>query len=106
MSNNQITLEELYKITQNKILAKEEGSYSYEIAKQGVAKTTRKVGEEAVEVVVAAFINDKNPTEKNKEDLIGEVGDLLYHTLLLLAEQKIEFTEVLELLEKRNKVKK
>ncbi len=103
MSKNQFLLEELFATIKAKIAAKEKNSYSYELAKAGVEKITRKVGEEALEVVIAAFINDRNSSKKTRQDLIGEVGDLFYHSLVLLASQKIEFEEVLKELAVRNK---
>jgi phosphoribosyl-ATP pyrophosphohydrolase/phosphoribosyl-AMP cyclohydrolase len=66
MPKNQLTLEELFATIKNKIATKEENSYSYDLAKKGVEKITRKIGEEALEVVVAAFINDKNPNKRQK----------------------------------------
>lgn len=106
MTKDQITLEDLFATIQTKISQKEEGSYSYELAKKGVEKITRKVGEEALEVVIAAFVNEKNKSIKSREDLIGEVCDLFYHNLVLLASQEIEFSEILSELTRRNNHKK
>lgn len=97
-------LEELFCLLKKKIAAKEKNSYTYELAKGGAEKTTRKIGEEAVEVVIAAFINEKEKSKKTRNDLIGEVSDLFYHTLVLLASQDIELDEILKELNKRNKV--
>jgi len=106
MPKNQITIDELFEITKKKISTKEKGSYTYELHKSGLEKITRKIGEEALEVVIAAFINQKKPTKKNRDDLIGEVCDLFYHNLVLLASNDIELSEVLDELTKRNKAKK
>ena len=106
MSNNQITLEELSKDLQRKISTQEEGSYSYELAKGGVEKITRKIGEEATEVIIAAFMNEKNPTDITKEELVGEVCDLIFHNMVLLAERKIDFSEILAEMTRRNNQKK
>lgn len=106
MSQNQLTLEELFALIKNKISSKEAGSYSYELAQKGLERITRKVGEEALEVVIAAFINEKKSTAETRDDLIGEVGDLFYHSLVLLASQGIEFSEILGKLSERNKNKK
>jgi len=103
MPKNQLTLEELFATIQDKIARKEKNSYSYELAKNGVEKITRKVGEEAVEVVIAAFINEKKSSKKTRGELIGEVCDLFYHNLVLLASQGIEYSEILEEFAKRNK---
>ena len=53
------------------------GSYTVELLDRGVAKVSQKLGEEAVEVVVAA--NAEEP-----ERLASEAADLLYHLLVLL----------------------
>ncbi len=105
-SQNQLTLEELFDLIKNKISTKEAGSYSYELAQKGLERITRKVGEEALEVVIASFINEQKATKQTRDDLIGEVGDLFYHTLVLLASQGIEFSEILGKLTERNKSKK
>lgn len=98
-------LEELFCVIKNKISDQETSSYTYELANAGVEKITRKIGEEAIEVVIAAFLNDKKKSKKTRTDLIGEVSDLFYHNLVLLASQDIEFDEVLKELNNRNKIK-
>lgn len=106
MSNNQITLEALSKDLQRKISTKEEGSYSYELAKGGVEKISRKIGEEATEVIIAAFMHEKNPSEQRKDELVGEVCDVIFHNLVLLAERKIDFSDILKEMNRRNNIKK
>lgn len=101
-TKNELSLEDLFALIKKKIAAKEKNSYTYELAKGGAEKTTRKVGEEAVEVVVAAFMNEKKNNKKTRQDLIGEVSDLFYHTLVLLASQDIELKEIQSELHKRN----
>jgi phosphoribosyl-ATP pyrophosphohydrolase len=54
-----------------------EGSYTVQLLDRGVAAISQKVGEEAVEIVVAA--NAEGP-----ERLASEAADLLYHLLVLL----------------------
>lgn len=97
-----LEIRELYDIVKNKISSQEEGSYSYELAKSGVEKVSRKVGEEALEVVIAAFLNNQNPNQKNKEDLVGEICDLFYHTLVLMAKEGVSLDEIFEEFERRN----
>jgi len=97
-----LEIKDLFKIVKDKITQEEAGSYSYELAKSGLDKVTRKVGEEALEVVIAAFLNEKNPDQKNKEDLTGEICDLIYHTLVLMARENVELDAILEEFEKRN----
>jgi phosphoribosyl-ATP pyrophosphohydrolase len=103
MSKNQFSLEQLFAEIKTKIIAKEKNSYTCELVKEGVEKITRKVGEEALEVMIAAFVNERKPSKKSHQDLVGEVGDLFFHTLVLLASQKVELDEVLTELGKRNK---
>jgi phosphoribosyl-ATP pyrophosphohydrolase/phosphoribosyl-AMP cyclohydrolase len=62
-------------------------SYTAKLFAGGVDRIGKKVGEEAVEVVIAA----KNP---DRAELIWETADLLYHTLVLLAERDISLDEV------------
>ncbi len=72
------------------------GSYTVKLLDQGAAAVSQKVGEEAVEVVVAA----------NAEDgarLAAESADLLYHLLVLLRARGVELTDVFRVLEAREK---
>jgi phosphoribosyl-ATP pyrophosphohydrolase/phosphoribosyl-AMP cyclohydrolase len=72
------------------------GSYTTELFTEGIHKIAQKVGEEAVEVVIDAVAN-------NNERVKEESADLLYHLLVLLAHQKIELSDVVEVLQKRHK---
>ena len=71
-------------------------SYTADLFKSGADRIIQKVGEEAVETVIAA----KN---RDKTEIINEVSDLIYHLLVMLAEQEIEFGEVVDNLKKRVK---
>jgi phosphoribosyl-AMP cyclohydrolase / phosphoribosyl-ATP pyrophosphohydrolase len=73
-----------------------EGSYTAELLAAGVGKASQKVGEEAVEVVVAANSEDD-------ERLASETADLLYHLLVLLQARGVPFDDVLRKLESRTK---
>ena len=55
-----------------------EGSYTTKLLRDGVDRIGRKIGEESAEVIIAA----KNGSA---EELSGEVADLWYHSLVLLA---------------------
>ena len=103
MPKDQLKLEELYSIIKNKIEKREDGSYSYSLYKEGIEKINRKIGEEAVEVIIASFAYEKENSDKNKDELVGEIADLLYHNLTLLAAQNIEFSDILAKLSQRNK---
>lgn len=70
------------------------GSYTAGLLAEGVAKIAQKVGEEAVETVVAATAQDEGR-------LAGEAADLLYHLLVLLEARRLPLERVLEELERR-----
>ncbi|KGJ96459.1 bifunctional phosphoribosyl-AMP cyclohydrolase/phosphoribosyl-ATP diphosphatase HisIE [Colwellia psychrerythraea] len=70
-------------------------SYTAHLFSRGTTKMAQKVGEEGVEVALAAVA-------ETKEDLLGECADLFYHTLVLLADQKIELNEVMAVLQERH----
>jgi phosphoribosyl-AMP cyclohydrolase / phosphoribosyl-ATP pyrophosphohydrolase len=72
------------------------GSYTAQLLAQGVAKASQKVGEEAVEVVVAANSEDD-------ERLASEAADLLYHLLVLLQARGVPLDVVLQELERRER---
>jgi len=73
-----------------------ENSYTAHLFSRGTTKIAQKVGEEGVEVALAAVA-------ETKEDLLGECADLFYHTLVLLQDQNIELNEVMQVLQKRHK---
>ena len=69
-------------------------SYIAKRLKQGTPKIAQKLGEEAVETVIAALQNDR-------EELIKESADLLFHWLLLLNDGGVTVGEVMEELSRR-----
>jgi phosphoribosyl-ATP pyrophosphohydrolase len=74
--------------------ASPEESYVASLAERGLPVIARKLGEEAVEAVVAALTD-------NREELVGEAADVLFHLLVLLGEKHISLAEVLAELERR-----
>jgi phosphoribosyl-ATP pyrophosphohydrolase/phosphoribosyl-AMP cyclohydrolase len=70
------------------------GSYTAKLLAEGPAAAARKVGEEAVETVVAAG-------SETPERLASEAADLLYHLLVLLEAKQLPLDRVLEELERR-----
>lgn len=70
-----------------KIANPQEGSYTKYLIDEGLDKILKKCGEEMTEVVLAA----KN---KDKEELIDESSDLLYHFLVLLQAQGVQLKNV------------
>jgi len=73
-----------------------ENSYTAHLFSRGTTKMAQKVGEEGVEVALAAVA-------ETKDDLLGECADLFYHTLVLLRDQNIDLTEVMAVLQQRHK---
>lgn len=73
-----------------------ENSYTTKLFKEGENRIIQKVGEEAIESLIAAKNNDK-------EEIINEVSDLLYHIIVMLEQKDIELSDVVTNLEKRHK---
>ncbi|MBQ4270512.1 MAG: phosphoribosyl-ATP diphosphatase [Clostridiales bacterium] len=65
----------------------EEGSYTNYLFGKGREKISKKLGEEAVEVCIAAAKNDK-------DEVIAELADLEYHALVLMADMGITLEDV------------
>ncbi len=72
------------------------GSYTVTLLDHGLAKVSQKVGEEAVETVVAAHA-------ESDERLANEAADLLFHLLVLLRARGVSLDTVLRTLEAREK---
>jgi phosphoribosyl-ATP pyrophosphohydrolase/phosphoribosyl-AMP cyclohydrolase len=89
-------LNELYSLIQSRKKLLPEHSYTTKLFLEGEDRIIQKVGEEAVETIIAA----KN---KDKKDLINETSDLIYHLFVLLAEKDIPLTDIAENLHKRHK---
>lgn len=69
-------------------------SYVAHLKARGLPVIARKVGEEAIETVTAALAG-------TNEELTGEVADLLFHLLVLLAAKEVPFADVLAELDRR-----
>jgi len=80
----------------NRAKSKVEGSYTNYLLDKGVEKICKKVGEEASESIIAAIKGDK-------KELANELADLTYHMLVLCQSAKIEYSDVLAVLESRDK---
>ena len=74
--------------------AKEEGSYPCYLFEQGLDKILKKVGEESTEMVIAAKNGDKDET-------VGEICDLIYHTLVMMVNENITIEDVEAVMHKR-----
>jgi len=88
-------LSDLFRLIKDRKEKLPEGSYTTKLFKSGTNRIIQKVGEEAIETVIAAKNRDKN-------EVINETSDLLYHIFVMLAEQEIEFSDIVKNLEKRH----
>lgn len=89
-----MTLVELYAMIEARRAADPATSYVARSFAKGRAKLAQKVGEEAVETVIAAVSADR-------EALVAESADLLFHLLMLWADAGVAPAEVLQALEDR-----
>lgn len=87
-------LEKLYQLVASRKECPEEGSYTSYLLEKGAEKILKKVGEESTEVVLAAM-------KRDSEELVMEISDLLYHLVVLMAEQGITWQQVNDELAKR-----
>lgn len=72
----------------------EEGSYTCYLFDKGLDKILKKCGEECSEMIIAAKNNDN-------EELANEISDLVYHVLVLMAQQNLAIEDVEAILEQR-----
>ena len=94
------TIQELYELIQERRKTRPEGSYTTRLFNEGLDKIVQKVGEEAVETVIAA----KNDSAQR---IVEETSDLLYHLLVMLVEKGVTLDQLkLELQQRHRHVKK
>lgn len=89
-------LRELFELIQNRKKQLPEGSYTTKLFNSGENRIIQKVGEEAVETVIAAKNGDK-------EEIVNEVSDLVYHMFVMLAEKDISLNDIAANLYSRHK---
>lgn len=75
--------------------ASPDSSYTASLLASGRQRIAQKVGEEGVELALAGVGDDR-------ERVVAETADLLYHVLVLLAARDVSLNEVLEELERRH----
>ena len=71
------------------------GSYTAELFAAGTKRIAQKLGEEGIELSLAAVSGDR-------EEIIEEAADLLYHSIVLLAERDIRLSDVVAKLQSRH----
>lgn len=89
-------LHEVYKVIEDRKKNPKPDSYVCKLLEGGIDKSLKKVGEEAGEVIIAA----KN---KSKDEIIWEVADLWFHSLVVLFQSGVTVDDVFKKLEERRK---
>lgn len=88
------TLADLERIVAKRAAASAEESWTANLVAAGQPKAAKKLGEEAVETVIAAIEGERNA-------LVSESADLFYHLLVVLKIGGVSVAEVMEELERR-----
>ena len=91
-----MTLNSLYSTILERKNNPSPGSYTAKLLADGEDEIVKKVGEEAIEVIVAA-------KGQGDERIVSEVADLIYHTMVLLASRGIAWRTVEEELSRRKR---
>ena len=89
-------LTQLETIIQDRKQNPTDSSYTNTLFDAGINKIAQKVGEEATEVIVAAL-------GQGRDEQIGEIADLFYHTLVLMAELGLSLEDIEAELANRHK---
>ncbi len=96
MSNTNISfLVELESIVAARLKNAGSESYTARLGKAGIKRIAQKVGEEGVELALAGLTGDK-------EEIIDETADLLFHTIVLLAKSNLQLSDVCDRLRDRH----
>lgn len=88
-------IEKEYANALDRKLHPEEGSYTTYLYNKGLEKILKKVGEESSEVIIAAM-------SQSKEELTGEINDLLFHVLVLMVEKGITPEDIEKEMQRRS----
>lgn len=92
--SKQTAIEQLIETIKDRRSSTAEKSYTKSLIEAGTAKCAKKLGEEAVETVIAAVSEDDQAFKE-------ETADLLYHLLVLLEQKNISLTEIEDILANR-----
>ena len=90
-------INELENIIDARLASPTPDSYTARLAAAGLKRVAQKVGEEGVEVALAAAL------QETAEELTEEAADLLYHLLVLLKLRQLSFADVVRTLEARHR---
>ena len=88
-------LEDLERIIEKRMSDAPEGSYTASLANAGIKRIAQKVGEEGVELALAA-------TGGDQAEIVDEAADLFYHVIVLLVDQGLGLKQVCDRLRTRH----
>jgi phosphoribosyl-ATP pyrophosphohydrolase/phosphoribosyl-AMP cyclohydrolase len=91
-------LDSLQRVIAERIANPPPGSYTAKLLAEGPRRVAQKVGEEGVELALAAIA-------QSDAEVIGETADLLYHVLVLLQSRHLPLAAVVEELEARHRAR-
>ncbi|MEE4278643.1 MAG: phosphoribosyl-ATP diphosphatase [Halieaceae bacterium] len=100
MAEAERILDALDAVLRERRTADADGSYVASLYARGLNRILEKVGEEATEVIIAAKDSAGGACDR-RDALVGEVADLWFHTLVLLASQDLSSRDVLDCLASR-----
>lgn len=95
MQDNIMFLRELQDLLETRKSQMPEGSYTSKLFASGIDKIAQKVGEEAIETVIAA--------KNNNKELVYEASDLLFHLMVLLTDRGLRIEDLVDELRSRHK---
>jgi len=90
------TLNTVFQTIQDRKSNPKPGSYTNSLFDDGLDEISKKVGEEAIEVILAAHV-------QGRERLIEELADLTYHCLVLMAQCDLTPADIAAELNRRHK---
>jgi len=88
-------LSRLEQVIRERIATRPDGSYTAKLLAQGLRRIAQKVGEEGLELALAAVA-------QSDAEIVGEAADLLYHTVLLLQVKGLALADIIRELELRH----
>jgi phosphoribosyl-ATP pyrophosphohydrolase len=94
MRPTSFTLADLARIVAERAAASPDASYTAKLLSEGIAQAAKKLGEEAIETALAAV-------QRDRQGLVAEAADVLYHLLIVLKASGVPLEEVMAELERR-----
>lgn len=89
-------ISELESIIQSRLDQSVGESYTAKLAAAGTKRIAQKVGEEGIELALAAVVGDR-------DEIIDEAADLVYHVIVLLSNEQLTLADVATRLESRHR---